>query len=206
MQSLTALLRISEKRAQGPSPTFDRAHILLAFLTIGDSATIGRQALASNSGLGEGSVRTVLKKLRDAGYAEVDASGSRLTRRGRSVYAVLRGRLSPIVSLEGSRLTVGDRQAAIGVRGGARRLKSGIEQRDSAIMVGAAGATTYAIRGAKFSIPGGSSNCEEDFPSDVWKVLREKVAPRDGDAVVLCGAQGDHKARLGALAAALTLL
>jgi hypothetical protein len=206
MHSLTTLLRITEKRLQGPSPSFDRAHMLLAFLTIGDSGTIGRQALASSSGLGDGSVRTVLKKLKEGGYAQVNASGSSLTQRGKSAYSLLRVKLSPIISLEGSKLTVGSRQAAVAIRGGARGLGSGIQQRDSAIMVGATGATTYAIRDAKFTIPGGAKDCEKEFPGAVWRSLREKVSPREGDAVVLCGAPDELRAKLGALSAALTLL
>jgi hypothetical protein len=199
-------MELATTGGRGPQPSFTRAHFLLAFLTIGNGGIIGRQALAIESGLGEGSVRTVLKKLREEGYAEVIASGSRLTASGRVVYSRLRKKLSSIVMLDGSQLTVGKRQSAVGVRGGAGRVQSGIQQRDSAIMVGAAGATTYAIRHAKFTIPGGSADCERDFPSPVWRVLKKEIAPRDGDAVVLSGADDDLKAKLGALSAALTLL
>jgi hypothetical protein len=203
---LAILFRATEERHRGPSPSFDRTHILLALLAIGDSASIGRQALAREAGLGDGAVRTVLKRLRDGGYAEVDATGSHLTARGRAAYSLLRRKLSPVISLDGSELTVGSRQVAVGVRGGARRLGTGIQQRDSAIIVGAAGATTYAMKGARFTIPGSSADCEKEFPSEAWKLLRRQIAPRDGDAVILCGAQDELKAKLGALSAALTLL
>lgn len=190
----------------GPRPSFTQSHLLLAFLTIGARGQIGRQALARETGLGQGAIRTVLKKLRDGGYAEVNASGSRLTKRGRAAYSLLRAKLSPIVSLDASKLTVGTRQAAVGIRGGARRLESGIQQRDSAILVGADGATTYAVKDSKFVIPRGSADCEKDFPSEAWGIMRRKVAPKNGDAVVLCGARDDLTAELGALSAALTLL
>lgn len=190
----------------GPRPSFTQSHLLLAFLTIGASGQIGRQALASEVGLGQGAIRTVLKKLRDGGYTEANASGSRLTKRGKEAYSLLHAKLSPIVSLDGSRLTVGSRQAAVCVRGGARRLKSGIEQRDFAILVGAAGATTYAFKGSKFIIPHGSEDCEKDFPSEAWKTLRKKLLPKDGDAVILCGAPDELVAKLGVLSAAFSLL
>lgn len=167
---------------------------------------IGRQALARQSGLGEGAARTVLKKLREGGYASVIASGNQLTSRGRESYALLLEKLSPFIFLEGSRLTMGRRQTALKVRGGASRLGSGLEQRDSATRVGAAGATTYAIRGGKFTVPGESSDCEKDFPSEAWRQLRARLAPREGDAVILCGSEDEITTKLGALAAALTLL
>jgi len=176
------------------------------FLTIGASGRIGRQALARESGLGEGAARTVLRRLLDCGYVEVDASGAHFTKKGSSVYSRLKGQLSPVVSVGSSRLTVGSWQVAIKVSGSGRTIGNGILQRDSAIVEGASGATTYAIKGSKFTIPGGSQDCERDFPSEVWKLLRKNVSPRSGDAVILCGAQEVIRARLGALSAALTLL
>lgn len=206
MSALSSLLELAKAGGKGPSPTFTKAHLFLAFLTIGSGGTIGRQALAREAGLGEGAVRTVLKKLRDDGYAEVNASGCHLTVRGRRLHSGLRKKLSSFATLERTQLTVGGSQAAVAVRGSARIVRSGIQQRDSAIMVGATGATTYTIKGGKFALPGEASDCEKEFPSPAWKVLREKLSPRNGDAIVLCGADDSLAAKLGALSAALTLL
>ncbi|MDV3277916.1 MAG: hypothetical protein LYZ69_05555 [Nitrososphaerales archaeon] len=206
MPSLSSLLQIAASEGRGPSPSFTRGHFLLAFLSIGDSKMIGRQALARETGLGEGAIRTILKKLTEHGYIETIASGCRLTTSGRKVYAGIRQKLSRVIPLEGTTLTVGSAQAAVAVKAGARNLQAGIEQRDSAIMVGASGATTYAIKGGRFTIPGGSSNCERDFPSPAWRVLRKEIPLRDGDAVVLCGGESGQKAKVGAISAALTLL
>ena len=206
MRELSALMGIASIAGRGPSPSFTRAHFLLAFLTIGTSGMIGRQALAREAGLGEGAARTILGRLRDGGYVDVNASGAFLTKKGKRLLLLLRDRLLPLVSLEESRLTVGNEQAAVGVRGAGRGLGNGITQRDSAIVVGASGATSYAIRGSKFTVPGGSADCERDFPTGVWKLLRKRLAPRDGDVVIVCGARDSLRARLGALSAALTLI
>jgi hypothetical protein len=203
---LARLLQIRERKPQGPSPTFERAHLLLAFLTIGESGTIGRHSLAVRAGLGEGAVRTVLKRLREGGFADANASGCHLTRGGQEAYSSLVKKLSPMTTIEGSRLTIGAAQVAVSVRGGGDGVKSGIEQRDSAIGLGAAGATTYVVRDSRFTMPGGSEDCEKDFPSRSWKALREQLRPKDGDAVILCGSDKEETARLGALSAALTLL
>ena len=167
---------------------------------------IGRQSLAVRSGLGEGAVRTVIKKLREDGYAGTTASGCYLTAAGKRVYRSIQKRFSPIVSLEGSKLTVGDSQVGMAVRGAARNLKAGLEQRDAAVKVGATGASTYVMKSGKFAIPGGSSDCERDFPSRAWPLLRVKLSPKNGDTVTLCGARDETTAMLGALSAALTLV
>ena len=206
MDALSVLLRLSEKHEPGPSPGFSREHAIMVFMTIGESGSISRQALARNSGLGEGSVRTVLKKFRQEGYVGADALGCHLTDSGKRAYRSITKVLTPLVPIEGSRLSVGSSQVAILVRSASESVTSGIEQRDSAIRVGAAGATTYIIRGRKFAIPGGSPDCERDFPSPTWTELRKELGPVDSDAVIICGAETEVKARLGALAAALTLV
>ncbi|HEV2225356.1 MAG TPA: DUF4443 domain-containing protein [Nitrososphaerales archaeon] len=206
MRSLSNLLEISERPIQGPPASFERAHLLLAFLTIGESGVIGRQSLAARSGLGEGAVRTVIKKLKEDGYAGTTTSGCYLTASGKRVFRSTQERFSPIVSLDGSKLTVGDSQVGVAVRGAARNLKAGLEQRDAAVKVGATGASTYIFKSGKFAIPGGSSDCEKDFPSKVWSMLREKLSPKNGDAVVLCGSRDETTAKLGALSAGLSLV
>jgi hypothetical protein len=205
MPSLSGLLEIAERPVQGPSPSFEKPHLVLVFITIGESGVIGRQALAARSGLREGPVRTVLKKLREDGYANTNASGCYLTDAGKRVFESLRSRLSPFVSLEGSSLTLGALQVCVVVKGGARSVQSGLEQRDSAIRLDALGATTFVIKGGKFIVPGGSLDSETEFPSKVWSSLRS-LGPKNGDAVVVCGARDEKTAKLGALAAALTLL
>jgi uncharacterized protein DUF4443 len=206
LASLSAFLRLAEKHEPGPSPGFSREHALLALMTIGSSGTISRQALAKDSGLGEGSIRTILKKFRREGYVEVDTTGCHLTDPGKDMYRSALKKLSTLVSLHGSQLTVGRSQIAVLVRSAAGTVKSGIEQRDYAIRVGATGATTYVINRGKFVIPGGSTDCEKDFPSPAWAELRRTLRPNESDAVVLCGAESEVRAKLGALAAALTLV
>lgn len=205
-KSVGSLLDLAESSAPGPSPSFQGTHILLAFLTISSSAYVGRQALASRSGLGEGSARTVLRKLKKAGYVDVIRSGCFLTPAGKKLATSVGSTLSDIVPIPSSSLTMGEHQVALAVRHAGGSVRTGIEQRDSAIRVGASGATTYVISSGRFAIPGGSSNCEKDFPSPAWSVLRTDLHPSNGDAVILCGGDREASARIGALSAAVTLL
>jgi len=206
LQSLQQLLGIAERPSQGPSPSFEKTHFVLAFMIIGESGTVGRQVLAARAGLKEGPARTILKKLREDCYVGSNASGCFLTRQGKRVYETLQARLSSPTVVEGSKLTVGDFQIGMDIRGGGKAVQSGLEQRDSAVRLKAAGATTFVIRDGKFTIPGGSSDCERDFPGRTWPKLRESLHPKNGDAVILCGARDETTAKLGALSAALTLL
>lgn len=204
--ALRQILRISDAVVSGPSPTFGPSHILLALLTIGDSTYVGREALAEGTGLGKGAVRTVLKKLRNAGYVNAVRSGCFVTPRGRRLLEGVHVGISGFVEVSGSGLTVGGSEVAIALRGLGDEVGTGIEQRDAAIRVGASGVTTYVIQKGRFTVPGGSSDCEKDFPGQSWKKLRSELKPVNGDVVILCGAPGEIAARLGALSAAMTLV
>ena len=206
MTTVSAWLSTLEKREPGPSPGYSKAHALLAFMIIGNAGTIGRQALAKGSGLGEGSIRTVLKKFRQMRYVAADTTGCHLTGSGKELYQTISKKLTPVLPLQTSTLVVGSSQAAVLVRDGAGSVSSGIEQRDSAVRAGAIGATSYVIRLGKFVIPGGSADCERDFPGKIWSILRDELKPKNGDALIVCGAHNEETAKLGDLSAALTLL
>lgn len=206
MQTLSGLLEITERKEKGPATTFEKSHLLLVFVTIGDLGTIGRAALAVRSGLGEGAVRTVLGKLRDDGYADANASGWFLTPGGKRVYDSIWNKFSPIVTIHDPVPRLGDSEVALAVRGAGKSVRYGIEQRDSAVRVGATGVTTYVIEANRFTIPGGSDDCEREFPGKIWSELRKEVSPKNGDAMILCGGKDETSAKVGALAAALSPL
>jgi hypothetical protein len=178
----------------------------MVFITVAKQRGIGRQTLSETTGLGQGSVRTILKKLRRGGYLDSDIQGCYLTETGQRLYRTIAKKLIGPVSLHRTGLTVGSSQSAISIRSLGSLIGSGIEQRDSAVRVGADGATSYAIKSGKFSIPDGSNDCEKDYPSHVWSILRKELKPKSGDAVIVCGAADERMAELGALSAALTLL
>lgn len=206
MAGLTDVLKLVEKREQGPSPGFTREHTLLAFMILAASRSIGRQTLAAESGLGEGSVRTILKKFRQAGLVDIDPAGIRLTDEGVRTHKAISRTLTLPVILGGSTITVGRWQAGILVRSSGGSISSGIQQRDASVRVGADGASSYVYRGSKFTMPGGSHDCEKDFPGGTWSTLRSELRPRNGDAIIICGARDETTAKLGAISAALSLL
>jgi predicted transcriptional regulator len=206
LSPISELLRAEDDRLPGPTPSYGKAHLLLSILSIGDAKLIGRHALAKEVGIGEGAVRTIIKKLKQAGYLTTTASGCTLTSRGERLFLETKALLPHVLSIPHTDLTVGNEQTAVLVRGAASRVGDGIEQRDEAVKAGADGATTFVILDSKFRIPRASQDCESDYPGRVWALLREKLRPGNGDVMIISGAGTTDLSKVGAISAALTLI
>ena len=206
LQMVSETLReVLDSDYRGPRAVFTRVHVLKALMTIGEAGSVGRGRLGALTGLGQGEVRTLIKRLKDNDLIEVQASGCVLSEKGRREFAKISSLLrwsSPVVT-EG--LNLGARCWAIVVADAASRVRYGIEQRDAAIKEGADGAFTAVFRRGRFTIPGEGRDCEAEGPREPWTAIR-RAGPRDGDAVVVTGSSSDADSESGALAAALTLI
>jgi hypothetical protein len=203
---LTKFLKEMYRPTPGPTPSYTKAHLILVVLSIGDSGAIGRQALARETGVGEGAIRTMVRRLKQASYLKTFASGCTLLGRGERLYGAIKSAIPRVVPISRTKLTVGSFQSAALVKGLATVVTDGIAQRDAAVWVGADGATTLVILGSKIRVPRGSQDCETDYPDSVWAFLRKELLPEDNDVMILCGARDQLTSRIGALSAALTLL
>lgn len=189
--------------APGPSPTFSVFHLVLA-LEIIASKTTGRIKLAEDLRVGEGAMRTMLSRLRDAGLVKISKSGCSLTEKGRRIWKEY-SMAAVKVRIGKSELSLGDHNYAILVRNRGRKVKSGMEQRDAAVIVGATSVTTMKMEKGRMVIPSVSNNVAGDFPKAA-ACLVELLHPEDDDAIVIGSSGTQEKAERGALAAAWTLL
>jgi len=206
LPAIITLLRKENVRLQGPSRTYGPSHVIIVLLSIGDAGAIGRHALAQRAGLGEGAIRTVIKRLVEGGYIKVKSPGCELTRRGKEVYHELKKTIPQFLSLSKTSLTVGREQVAVLIKGASSLVTNGIIQRDAVIKVGALGATTYIIKDSKFQIPPSVADCEKEFPGEIWNTLTDELRPQGGDVVIICGSHDQIVSTIGAVSAALTLV
>jgi len=194
------------QRAPGLAPSFGQHHVLLALLVLGRVGSMGRMRLGRELGLGEGAVRNLLSRLRGQGLVAADRSGCRLAEKGLKLYRRLRRRLVGPHPVRAGKLALDKHACALLIRGGASRVKLGLEQRDEGIKVGGSGVVTLIYAGGKFRIPGGSEDCERDYGGPEWEELRRRLGPREGDAIVVASAPSEERARLAAVAAGASLL
>lgn len=201
MEFMTIVDRITGKVARGRPPAYTHAHVLKAFETIGDRWQIGRQQLAMILGLGEGTVRTLIKKIRGQNLVSVSRGGITLTKSGVKLLSELR---SWMVSREVPETVVafGSRNYATLVKQAADKVSRGIEQRDAAIMAGAEGATTLIFDGTRLKMPG----LAIDLDISLVSFILTKLGPETNDVVIVGFADDQLSAEIGARTAALELL
>ena len=198
------LEEITGGKVPGPSPTFSVFHMLRAIELISNKA-IGRSKLAEELGVGEGAMRTMINRFKDAGLITASKLGCILTSNGLKLWNEYRTVFKRKVGIGKSELTLADYNVAILVKNHGHKVKSGMKQRDAAIMVGAKGATTIMFKGERLIIPSVSDDITKDFPKEANQMVR-LLQPEENDAIIIGSADSSRKAEYGALAAAWTLV
>lgn len=201
MSSLGIINRIAAKIAPGRPPAYFEAHVLKALELVGYGKGIGRQKLSKELGVGEGTIRTLVRRLKEEGLVDASRRGMTLTKAGVKVLSDLRSSLEATQFPETS-LTVGLRNYAVLVKGSADQVKRGVEQRDAALLAGAKGATTLLYDGERLHLPG----LKLDLDNSTADFLLEHLKPEPGDVIIIGTADTLISAEIGAKSAALKLL
>ncbi|MEW6592088.1 MAG: DUF4443 domain-containing protein [Candidatus Hadarchaeota archaeon] len=184
-------------RGKGPMPRFMEIHIWKALELIGKHNRVGRKRLVEKLGVGEGSTRTILNKLKAKRLVTSSKGGHSITEKGRKLL-----KTAPhFLRVDAGDLTVGKFDVATTIKGAAKRVKLGLEQRDEAIKAGADGATVLVFSGGKLRFPDSSTEVKGQVAAGLVNTLR----PKDGDAVVIGSGGTAGLAEDGARAAAASL-
>jgi hypothetical protein len=194
---------------RGPRASYGEVDVLKALIAIGNSGSrVGRFKLGKITGLGQGEVRTLIARLKDAGLITVDARGCSLTEKGKKKFESIFRTIPSSEAVDARDLDLGKFSWYVIVRDPEVKVRKGLEQRDASIRAGATGALTVVYSGGKFKIPSdkAAEDCEALGPSEPWTTIRSSSSPKNGDVIIVSGADSSSLAEEGALAAALTLL
>jgi predicted transcriptional regulator len=191
-------------KAPGPSPEFTVFHLIKALRLI-SQGPIGRGKLSSEIGIGEGTGRTLIERLKDAELIVSSKKGCFLTEKGKRLWNKIVTVFPRKVRLEKNELTLSHYNIAILVKGCADKVQTGMKQRDASIVVGAEGATTLVMKEGKLTMPAVSENMAQDFPKAHHQIV-ELLKPKENDVIVIVSADSLEKAEYGAFAAAWSLI
>lgn len=119
-EAIRVLNNVVERRG-GIKPEFSRYHAYLALELLIDGKPMGRKSLSKALGIGEGSVRTLIRRLKEFGLVSIDpVAGVVITNLGLRVIGTINSRLDVIGYVDVDRCNICDncRIAAVLLRGG----------------------------------------------------------------------------------------
>ena len=146
-------------------------------------------------------MRTIIEYLREREMIDVKQTGVKIAAKGHEFLSKL-----PIYMerVEPTDSTLGERSAAVLVKGQSKKIKMGVEQRDSAIKAGAEGATTIIVSGGQLVVPP-DYDLDKERP-EFAETLRRLLAVSEGDVIIIGTSKTYDMAEDGALAAAFELI
>ncbi|MGD6850960.1 MAG: DUF4443 domain-containing protein [Candidatus Bathyarchaeia archaeon] len=195
---------LAEIKAAGRYLSFSAFQLYYA-LQLMSKATISRSKIAKLLNVGEGTARTILSRLVDAGLVKISKSGCKLTGEGLRVCREFDKFFPQRGKFFWTELTPFDYNYGFVIREGADKVGSGIEQRDKAIVVGATRALVAVFRNGRLRINAVSDDIEQAFPIAAQKILQD-LKPQENDAIVIASGETPIKAMHGAFAASWSLM
>jgi predicted transcriptional regulator len=183
-----ALTKIASRYAPSRMLSFELVHIFKVFQLLDKNEHVSRTMLCQELGLGEGSVRTLLKHLKMQGLVSSTNGGTRLTEKGKALSSELLQSIPSEAIMPKCSIALGRFNYVVLLRNYDFAIKSGIEQRDAAIKIGALGATTMIYKDNKIIMPGAYSNNNNNFLQEephVSNLLIDKLKPKENDVIII---------------------
>ena len=183
--------------------SFDIAHVFKTFQLIEDNGHISRDLLCQELNLGEGSIKTLIKHLKMQDLIETSRIGTKMSVKGNRIFSHILSSVPRECVLPKCSVALGRYNYAVLLRQLIFAVKSGIEQRDAAIKMGALGATTLFYTNEKFIIPGTKYDALKREPH-IEELLIHKLEPEYRDVIIIGSDDTDQRiAELAAKNAAL---
>ena len=178
------LQKVANRYAPSRVLSFDMVHVFKTLQLIQENGHVSRETLCEDLGLGEGTIKTLLRHLRMQNLIESTNAGTKMTKKGNSFFSELLSSIPSETSLSKCAITLGKFNYAVPVKQMSSMIKDGIAQRDAAIRMGAFGATTLLFKDNKFLIP------QTDFDSlkdehQLSEQMIKNLHPQDGDVIII---------------------
>ncbi|MFW9830534.1 MAG: DUF4443 domain-containing protein [Candidatus Thorarchaeota archaeon] len=189
----------------GPPTQFQTWHLLAAFrIFCFANQPIGRYFLGVELSLGGGSIRSLIRFLRNRKLVEpIHRQGHRISAQGKRHCHALNQVLIHLAPVPPSSYTVDVSNIGCHLRGVANYITDGLLQRDAAMQAGATGATTF------YQSPDPNiliMPTDHTVPKSNVKEILQPFNLEKGDVLIIGSGSSRVSAQLGALAAAIPLL
>ncbi len=185
--------------------TFDIPYIFKTLQLLSKEKFVSRATFGKEIHLGEGAVKTLISHLKEAKMIETTKSGSFLTDKGEKISKQIMNVISKECKIKKCNLVSGKNNHAIILKNYEFSIKSGLEQRDYAVLYDSSGCTTILYKENRFVFSGDN---RDDFRKDekTKKHILENLEPVDGDVMIISSSDDPFVAEISAKNSALWTL
>ncbi len=184
---------------KGVKPVINEAHIVKTLILLYTNGPLGRQALSRILGVGESSIRTLIRRLKELGLVNVSkAGGAYLTSTGEIVIKRFLKKIVPprVVNTAGlSYLKLSENACAIVLRSSCREKLDVLRIRDSLIRCGAEAALIICVRKGRLVLLSPKGNGIDETVIKELNELKNKlnVELYDNDLILVSYAESSEK-------------
>jgi hypothetical protein len=201
-QIIHLLSKVAQRHAPSRMLSFDLVHVFKTMQMMSDNKRISRSLMMQELGLGEGSIKTLVKHPKMYGLVENSNAGMWLTSKGDTLYTKLRISIPREMDIAKCSVALGKFNHAVLLKDMSHNIKSGIEQRDAAIKTGAVGATTLLCKNERLVLPGTGEDLMRN-DQKIHSLIMEKLSPEQNDVIIIGSSQNKKIAEMAAKSAAL---
>jgi hypothetical protein len=178
------LQKVATRYAPSRSLSYDIVHVFKTLQLINDNGHVSRHSLCKKLGLGEGTVKTLIKHLKTYELIETSKIGTRISEKGNKLLSKVKLSMSAEMSISKCSVALGKYNYAILLKQIAYVIKTGIEQRDAAIKMNALGATTLVYKDKRFMIPKTNFHAFHK-EQKLHTLLVEVLKPEENDVLII---------------------
>ncbi len=204
-KTIQILQNIVSRKGSSKVLTFSIPHVFKALQLLSRERFVSRATFGKEIHLGEGAVKTLISHLKEVKMIESTKSGNFLTEKGKKFSNQIQKIILKECLIKKCSLIPGKNNHAIILKDYAFAIKSGLEQRDYAIMYGSSGCITILFQENRFVFPSESKDCFSD-DEKTKKYLLENLEPEEGDVIIVSSSDEQFVAEISAKNSALWTL
>lgn len=196
-QQIQILQNIVSRKGSSKVLTFSIPHVFKALQLLSNEKFVSRSRFCKELHLGEGSVKTLILHLKNAKMLDTTKSGNFLTKKGKKFCEGLAEVIKSECKLGRCKITEKPYNHAILLNNFSFAIRTGLEQRDYAILYGASGCITIIYKNNQFVFPGEDNECLKEDKETRKKIMKE-LSPQEGDVIIICSSTDPFVAEVSA--------
>lgn len=197
-----ALQNIVSRKGSSKVLTFSIPHVFKALQMLYKDQFVSRVNFCTQLHMGEGAVKTMILHLKEESIVNSTKSGTFLTEKGKEFTKSLLDVMDYECNIKKCQIAPGRFNHGIILRKYHYAIKTGMEQRDYAVLYGASGATTLVFRDKQFVFPKENIDCLAR-DKKTRDILTHELKPNNGDLIIIASSTDPFVAEIAAKNSAL---